>query len=180
VAGLRNLLIAAVAALSAATGAAQQTDSFQSFPASPSPEALRNLPNPRRSVDALGGRCEHLEFGGLDETTHCRALLTKSHYDRGQSIQFWLNGPTGEPAGALSFFGFGEKLSGETTTLAVELVTIVDGTPPAGRKAQGVGTCEFGKFAAVPVRVTCTAKVDGRTYGGTFLTDGTPPERQRD
>ena len=121
----------------------------------------------------MSGRCERLLVAGVDQTARCRVLLTNMHYSRGQSFQFWINDPAGEVAGGISFFGTVSDRS--ATTLAVELMTIAEGSPPAGRRAPAVGTCEFGDFSAGPVRVTCSAQVDGKTYAGTFVTDGNPP-----
>src|SRR5262245_45508029 len=129
-------------------------------------------PNPVRSVEAYGGRCEHIDFAGADESAHCRDLLTNMQYAQGQSFQFW----TQNPMRAISFFGVQMTPGQLTTTLKVEYVTIAEGYPPTGGKRDAVGTCEFGNLTSGPGRVTCQAIAGGLKYGGTYMTDGAPPQ----
>jgi hypothetical protein len=135
------------------------------------PGYLANRPNPPSRIEGLGGRCDRLEFAGTDQSARCRPILTNVHYARGASVQFWMN----DPKRSISFFGL-EQGPGQAMTLVVDTITIVEEGDAPVRKARAAGSCRFGDLAAGPARVTCDAKVDGVEYGGSFLTDGQPPQ----
>ncbi len=128
-------------------------------------------PAPLRAQDApvkLTGRCERLVIDGQDITQTCNEQLV-SFAARGRA-SFDFSARDGQ---FVSFSGVGAEVGAAGKPMPVTLVV-------PGRKekdailrspAPGSGTCTLSTPEAGKTRIACEASAQGKTYGGTFVTD---------
>lgn len=123
----------------------------------------------------LSGTCTKLIVNGKDQTSECgNKILNTDYSDSRTGFYFTTNSDL-----ILTLSGIGDrqvKLDANNVVMPIDMVIL--GLKEQNDPVTVVGTCKFANPYLGPVLVTCKAEGALGTFEGSFMTDGSKPNRK--
>ncbi len=134
------------------------------------------------TVSIVAGSCKALTVKGADAATACQPTLLSNAYSDGRVSYIFVSGtPLSGQQSVISFFVDDDHeapVAGGPPQAPLDAVLI--GTKDGTQTLTGKGGCSVVRGDGDLLTITCQATTSaGDAYGGTFVSDGKPPQVRR-